>query len=473
MSNPQLIHRANENSSLYNTIKARNSKSNFLDYAVSGEKNICPVARSRLVVNATTSMNTTNAQQLKFELSNHGILEDMYLRTNFSQGDTNTANGNNDSALVEFAGAFAWSRVRIVYQGNTIWECTPEWVIASQYTRAGAERSKQLDAMLGAGILGAANDTPASITGRRLVSSCKGGVSLACPLKAFFADSLGRGFDLYSLSSRVYVEVDYRANSQVHSILDTASDGNLFENAELICYISELSSAELVAYQSRQYAPNSVSSQLGFTTTHFSEAIASPVVITGSSTTGNKVKIQSISGLVRRLYVFATLDSDRASATARAYMKLIDIASLKLGANNQTIYELENSAIFDAKAQDTSNGYNVDCVVEAYKNNLPMSFGVGQSGALDIATTNALAPIGSGDCDINKIKVINFAYSPDDYSSADGSLSFSQLSSPTIEVMFPTGTSGAHTLHIVAEVLTINTYNTSSTGQINFKMITE
>lgn len=473
MSNPQLIHRANDNSSLYNTIKARNSKANVFDYGVSGESNVCSVARSRVVVNATTSMNSTNAQQLKFELPNFGLLESMYLRTNFSIGSTNVADESTDSALVEFSGAFSWSRCRIVYQGNTIFETTPEAVIVGEYTRAGAEKSKQLDAMLGAGILGAPNGTHTALTGRRLVSSTAGGVSVACPINAFFSDSLGRAFDLYSLSSRVYVEVDYRANSQVHGILDTPANGNLFENAELICHISELSSSELVSYQSRNYAPNSVSSQLGYTTSHFAESIATPVVITGTSTTGNKVKIQSISGLVRRLYVFATLDSDRASATNRAYMKLIDIAKVRFGANNQTIYELENSAIFDAESRTASNGYNVDAIIEMHKNNLPMSMGVGQNGPLDIASVNALSPIGGGDCDIAKVKVINFAYNPDDHSSADGSLSFSQLGNPEVEVFFPTGHSGATTLHIVAEVLTINTYNTSANGQIGFKMITE
>ena len=43
MSNPQLIHRANENSSLYNTIKARNSKQNVYDYS-SGDAARDPVS---------------------------------------------------------------------------------------------------------------------------------------------------------------------------------------------------------------------------------------------------------------------------------------------------------------------------------------------------------------------------------------------------------------------------------------------
>jgi len=62
---------------------------------------------------------------------------------------------------------------------------------------------------------------------------------------------------------------------------------------------------------------------------------------------------------------------------------------------------------------------------------------------------------------------------PDDYSSADGSLALSQVNVPELELKFPTGTSGAHTVHVVAEIITLSTYNTSATGQINFKSISE
>ena len=478
MSNPALIHRANENSSLYNTIKARNSKQNVFDYATGGESNICPVARSKIVVNPTTSMNADGNQTVKFALPNFGLLEDMYLKTKFNQGDTNFDTGAKDCFLVDMAGAFAWTRVRVVYQGNTIWECSPEWVVCSQYTRASHEKSIQLDAMLGSEIVGAASDTIGSQEGRRIMASAFGGQNLSCPLKAFFTESLGRSWDLYSLSSLAYVEVDYRSALDAHGKAETPADKCTFNDAELICYVAELSGNELAAYQSRNYAPNSVSSQLGFTTTLFSDSIATPIVVTGSSTLGNKVKIQSISGLVRRLYVFATLDSDRASTTAKAFMKTVDLASVKLGANNQSIYELDNCAIGVDKLNATSGkGYNTDAFVEMYRNNLPMA--CNQSVASDTyklfdhAIEKHAGLTTGGEFAPGHVKVLNFGYNPDDYSSADGSLSFSQLGNPEIEVKFSDGVSGAHTLHVVAEVLTINTYNVSATGAINFKMITE
>ncbi len=473
MSNPSLIWRANQNSSLYNTIKARNSKQNAFDYAVQGEKNICPVARSKVIVNPTTSMNATSQQVVKFQLPNHGILNDLYLQTKFISAQDTNEGGSNEGALVEFAGAFSTTQIRLVYNGATVWECTPEWIMCDAYTKATKEKASQLDAMLGGGILGSANGTLANVTGRRLAFSCAGGITLACPLKGFWSDGLGRGLDLYSLSSPMFLEVSYRSNSECHEILDTAGNAADFSDANLVAYISELAPEELSAYQSRNYAPGSVSSQLGFTTTKFSESIASPVLITGSSTSGNKVKIQSISGLVRRLYVFATLDSDRSSGTSKKYMNTVPLARVQLKANNQTIYELENSSLFDAEHVSTSNGYKTDGVIEQYHNNLPFSSGAHATPGT-IEADMGVAENAGGSFDPSHIQVFNFGFSPDGHSEADGSLSFSQLGNPELEVMFNTSAStNAHTLHIIAETLTINTYNTSANGQINFKMITE
>jgi len=482
MSNPQLIHRANENSSLYNTIKARNSKQNVYDYATAGESNICPVARSKIIVNPTTSMNADGNQTIKYQLPNFGLLEDMYLQTKFNQGDTNADTGNKDCFLVDMAGAFAFTRVRITYQGNTLWECSPEWAVISQYIRANHEKSILLDAMLGSQVTGAANDTITSLEGRRAMASSFGGQTLSCPLKAFFTESLGRAWDLYSLSSNAFVEVDYRAILDVHGKAETVADRITYNDSNLVCYVAELSGNELASYQARNYAPNSVSSQLGFTTTLFSESIsaANLVQTTDSSTLGNKIKIQSISGLVRRLFVFATDDTDRASSTAKAYMKTVDLALVRLAANNQTIYEIENCGCGIDKVNATSgNGYQTDQWVETFRNNMPIS--ANQSVASDTyklfdhAIERHAGLTTGGEFAPSHVKVINFGYNPDDYSSADGSLSFSQLGNPEIEVKFSDSANGsnAHTVHIVAEVLTINTYNTSSTGAINFKMITE
>ncbi len=484
MSNPQLIHRANENSSLYNTIKARNSKQNVYDYATGGESNICPVARSKIIVNPTTSMNADGNTTIKFQLPNFGLLEDLYLQTKFNQGDTNDATGAKGCHLVDMAGAFSFTRVRITYQGNTLWECTPEWIVCSQYTRANKEKALLLDNMLGSAVTGAENDTEANLEGRKSMASIFGGQTLTCPLKAFFSESLGRAWDLYSLSSNAFVEVDYRAILQVHGTAETPADKITYNDAQLVAYVAELNGNELASYQARNYAPNSVSSQLGFTTTLFSESIASANLVqtTDSSTLGNKIKIQSISGLVRRLYVFATDDTDRAHATAKAYMKTVDLSLVRLSANNQTIYEIENchcGVDNVANSFTAGAGYGTDYALECFRNNLPMGCNTAVASdtykLYDPAIDRSFGGTSGGEFKPSHVKVINFAYNPDDYSSADGSLSFSQLGNPEIEVKFGAGANGSndHTVHVVAEVLVINTYNTSSTGAINFKMITE
>jgi hypothetical protein len=477
MSNPQLIHRANENSSLYSTVKARNSKQNVFDYVNEGELNVCAYAKSRIIVNPTTSLNADGGQTIKFELPNFGLLSDMYLQTEFARGDTNADTGNKDCFLVDMAGAFTFSKIRVVYNGNTVFETTPEHLVASLYARANREQSLVLDGMLGSGIVGAANDTHTSLEGRMAMASSFGGQKLSCPLKCWFSESVGRNFDLYSLSSKCFLEVDYRPILDVHGKAETAADRITYAGSNLICYLNELSPQELAAYQSRNYAPNTVSSQLGYTTTLLSESIASPVLAT-ATTKGNTIKINSISGLVRRLYVFATDDDDRASTTAKAYMKLVDIASIKLSANNQTIYEIQDCGVgIDNLNRSSGNGYQTDQFVEMYHNKLsgPCNSAVASDTykLMDIAVDKSLGQTTGGEFDFSRVKVINFGMNPDDYSSADGSLALSQVNVPELEVKFPTGTSGANTVHIVAEIITLNTYNTSATGQINFKSISE
>jgi len=468
MSNPQVITRANQNSSLYQSIKARNSKQNVFDYAVSGEKNICPVSRSKVVVNSTSTMTSTNQQKIVFELPNYGILTDLYVKTKFNSGAAgqNIADGSKGVALSEFAGAFAWTACRLVFQGTTIFTWTPEWVMTSQYTRAGKEKATQLDMMLGGGIIGAENGTLTSRTGRRLVSSTGGGIELIAPLKAFWSDSLGRGFDLYSLNSKVHLEIDYRQNSQIHAELDDTTMACTYAGSELICYLAEMPPEELSSYQSRNYIPGSVSSQLGFTTTHLTEAIT-PVVI-GDSTTGNRIKLNAISGLCRRLYCYVNLT---ASETANSYFLPVRLAGVKVLANNLVIHEQNDILLYDAEDASAANstGYKAGAFMEMYHNNLPMAC----FAESDPATNLLVSEVGGGTADISRVAVINFGYSPDDYSSADGSVSFGALSNIELELFFAHGATGGHTVHVIAEMLTLNTYNTSNTGAITFKSIGE
>ena len=122
--------------------------------------------------------------------------------------------------------------------------------------------------------------------------------------------------------------------------------------------------------------------------------------------------------------------------------------------------------------------------MEAFSNNLPMAYGGVTPAAFDPmaggkAADSAVggpARIADGEADFSRVVVINFALNPDDYSSADGLVSFQQISGggPELEVFFDTVSStNPHTIHVVAEISTITTYNTSNTGSISIKSITE
>ena len=76
-ANPQITFRANDSSSLFQSIKSRNSLVNPFDY--SSETNFCPFSKSKIVVNPQTSINATAQQVVKFQLPNHMLLNKMYL----------------------------------------------------------------------------------------------------------------------------------------------------------------------------------------------------------------------------------------------------------------------------------------------------------------------------------------------------------------------------------------------------------
>jgi hypothetical protein len=465
MSNPDLILRSNDNSSLAVTLRARNSKQNFLDYVSEGESVGCPSAKSRQIINPISNIAANGGQRIRFELTNFGFLSDLYLQTSFVQGGTN-ADGSNKSGLVDHAGIHCIERARVVYNGNTLAELTSDQIMCSLYTRASNEEVGILDAMTGGAALGSVAAV-GSLTGRRALASVNGGQQLSCPLKFWFSESLGRAWDLYSLSARAYVEIDFRPIAELINVQDAGA--HAYSSVQLVSYIQNLSNSELVAYQSRNYAPNSVSSQIAFTTTQFDEVIASPVLITATGA-GNKVKLQSISGLVRRLYLFATIDGDKTSTTDKKLDATIDISSFKLMANNQSIYENEHcGAGIDNLSLSAGDGYHTDHFVEAFHNRLPM----GANKLFDNFVGGSLGGTGGVQFKPSHVKVINFGMNPQTTADADSFLSFSQLSVPEVEVKFPTGTSGSHTLHAIAELVVLHTYNTSSSGQINYKLITE
>jgi hypothetical protein len=193
------------------------------------------------------------------------------------------------------------------------------------------------------------------------------------------------------------------------------------------------------------------------------------------------------------------LDSDVAAKKYHIY-KDIDLVRLKDG--NQTIYELEHSAVgLDAITDSTAstNGYRSGYIMELYNNDMPMAVNKGKfagntltaltltegtPNTLSAATitqnqglyhdANGLSRIGSGECDLSKMKVINFGFDPVSHSSADGMLSFNNLNSPVLEVKLArSATSASHQVNVCVEFVDIKAYSTAQNGTINIKQITE
>jgi len=470
-ANPQVFYRSNDSSSLYQSIKSRNSLVNAFDYGVGGEANICPYAKSKIVISPQTSMNATANQTMKWQLPDHLLLQKLYLKVSFTGGGDTNEGSSNEIALTEFVAAASVNSVRFIYQGSTIFEADLYSLLIPEYARATAERGVMLDYMMGGGILGAENGTLGSVTGRKAMASQANQIDVAVPLHSFFSEKLGTALDLAALASPVFVEVNFKDVASLHEESDSTTT---YAGCELIAYGADLPSNERQAYNARNYSPGSVSSQLGYTNVRFSE---SATVVRNAPNTegalGTEIKLNSISGLVRRLWVFATLDTD---TSANNYFKFVDIDKVVLKAGNQTIYEIDHAhaGVDVVAAANSGNGYRVDNVIEMFNNGLPYSARHLINSDVDPSVQSAISPIGAGTTDLSKVKCINFGFSPDARSAADGILSFGGLANPVLEVKLSlAATSAAHTIHAVAEVVDIITYNSSQNGVINVKQITE
>lgn len=497
-ANPAVVFRAQDSSSLYNSIKSRNSLVNAFDY--SSEANICQYAKSKIEVAPQTAIQPSNAQVIKYQLPSHLIMNKLYLRTRFNGGQDTNAGGSNDLALSEFAGFFCVDEIRFIYQGSEIFRTGGAELFATEYARCPAEKAELLTYMSGGGALGETDGTIGNLTGRRAVASQAGDIDLTIPIAGFYSEKLSTGLDLSALSSPVHVEVSYKANSLVHEVFEADNKRATYKDSALICYGVELPSNERASFNARNYSLGSVSSQLGFSTALFQESAT--LVLNADNTNGalgTTIKLNSISGLVRRIFVWALLDSDISS---KAYHKYKDISLVRLKDGNQVIYELENSSVgLDAITDSTAstNGYRTDYMMELYNNDMPMSVNKGKfagnrltaltlsegtPNTLSAATitqdqglyhdADGLSRIGSGECDLSKMKVINFGFDPLSRASADGMLSFNNLNSPTLEVKLArSATSASHQVNVCVEFVDIVAYSTAQNGTINIKQITE
>ena len=93
-------------------------------------------------------------------------------------------------------------------------------------------------------------------------------------------------------------------------------------------------------------------------------------------------------------------------------------------------------------------GYQTDYAVECMRNNLPMACNTAVASdtykLYDPAVDKTFGTNSGGVFSPSHVKVINFGYNPEDVGSADGSLSFSQLGNPEIEVKFGAGANGSN-----------------------------
>lgn len=465
MSSAEIQLRANENSALFNSIKARSSAvgGRGCDFLYNKEQNSCAFAKQKVEVSPHNNPNYS--VNVKYQLPNFGFLNKMYLKTEFGSA-TNTASTTNLVGLIKHAG-IPFKSARLIYQGSEIARISDRYIFARLYSETSGSRVDYLDKMIGGDYdqthlaSGSNGSTSADRDSAHAEERTKGGSApndgkqyFYCPLPFFFEETLSRNIDLGALASELYLEVEMRSQAELHSVITTAGKGCPIADQSLICFLNVLHADEERSFRAVSYRPAGTPlTQIGLNTTTHQESN-----LTYNST--HSIKLNMFSGQVQRLYVFATLYADENSATARKRTIPIALKTIKLKSTGSDIYKMEALSTDNEKYMEWYNTNN--------PNLPPLEQGVGSRPK----TTP-----------VENIYCINFKHGWNNRGSADGSLAFNGLSIPELEVAVETSAgadmsgnsavSGNFNLHIVSEQLALISYITNANGSTHLRTLTE
>lgn len=458
MSSASVMLRANENSSLYNSLKSRDSAigGRGNPFLYSSEQNFAPCVKSKVEIG---TQNTAGYDRVvKIELGNYGMLNKLYLKTKYS-ARSGTAGGSDGVALRRFAGV-PFNEARLVYQGTTISRISYEYVVARLLTETDDRRLGLLNEMIqgdhvihtGSAFTHAATKWSTDPEQRTIAGSgvVDGTQTFYCPLEFWFQESLSRNIDLGVLASPLTLELDMKSQAGNHGVITTAGTGCTIAEMSAICFLWEQHADEERAFRSVSYKPSGAPlTQIGFSTTHHEEGN----VAYGSS---GSIKLNDFSGQIQRLYVFAVLKSAVDSASVGQDWSLVPFESLTLKSTGTDIYKMDKL------------GTQKERMLEWFNTNNPNVAKMGTS----LATSDVRADL---------IYCINFKEGWNNRGSADGSLAGGTLSIPTLHYEFAVqhgDESGVYAganvnIHIVSENINLISYITNANGSTHLRSLTE
>ena len=464
MSSASVMLRANENSSLYNSLKSRDSAigGRGNPFLYSSEQNFAPAVKTKVEVG---TQNTAGYDRVvKIELPNYGMLNRLYLKTKYSAG-THTASATVGVALRRFAGV-PFDEARLVYQGTTIARISYEYIVARLLTETDDRRLGLLNELIQGNHCSHVshantNNFESTLTKWSANPEERSGVGSGvndgtqcfyCPLEFWFQESLSRNIDLGVLSSPLTLELDMKSQSKNHSVIHTAGTGCGIAEMKAICYMWEQHADEERAFRSVTYKPSGAPlTQIGFSTTHHVEGNVSHSV-------AGSIKLNDFSGQIQRLYVFASLSASVTSATVGQDWDLKAFESLTLRSTGTDVYKMEKL------------GTEKERMVEWFNTNNPHVAKMGSSLA---TVTNPVRT--------DLIYCISFKEGWNNRGSADGSLCGGTMSIPTLHYSF--GASGADQsgkdaggavdIHIISENINLISYITNANGSTHLRSLTE
>ena len=507
MSQANTIFRANANSGIYASIKARKSAGvSGCKLLYNAEVNYCPSARSKI---ETFSSNTAGySSNIQFELNNFSHLSEAFLKIVFAK-DTGSG-ATNRAGLSEGGPIHLCQTIKLISDGVEICRTTPEAMLCHFYKNCSNAKRRHYQQLTG-GFANRGLKTAHNTTANKdsvlfpEARSLAGTQTFYLPLNFFFSaldEQMNRALPLGVLE-RVFISVETNDASYVGW-----KQGNApylpINSMSIISFLTELEPSEEAMYRNSSFvAGGDALSILGKNyVQHIEQGISHHA---GTDTTHN-VKLNMFTGQISKLYIVChdegnstQADSTPVDLATKCHFVPELLKSIILEANGVEIYKMDKLTENEKYLEDWVNGNYTTCnpvgvADDPNHSGGPTTIGASWSSVLCDTTTDGddnsasltstkFTSVNTSSIDPASIYVMSFKTIGADQrdSSMTGSINFSNLSTPNLKIVINgttdngyggiNGADGTKKIIVIGVQSNLISYTTNNAGRVSLRSI--
>ena len=504
MSQASSIFRANSNSGYFSSVKSRKSAGvSGCNLLYNREINSCSECVSR-VESFGTSANYNSLCVI--ELPNFGHLSEAFLKITFAKSDG--AGASNRSGLSESGAIHLCQTIKLISDGVEIARTTPQAMLCHYYKNASNQKRRMYQQLTGGfknrsiktAFPSNANKDSVIFPEARALADKQ---TFYLPLNFWFSaleEQQNRAIPLGVLE-RVFIEVQTADAGYVGYALGTSTHLNL-DSISVISYLTELDPAEEAMYRNSSF---STSDPLSILAKNYVQHIERGISHSAGTDTNYNVKLNMITGSISKLYVVCHDEASSAQKDAagvdlptKCHFVPEIIKSIKLNANGVELVKLENLCENEKYLNDWLAGNYTTCNPMGTASKANHMAGDAEMGASwssvvvdtttdgDTATNwnaSTITSLNTSMIDPASIYVVSFKSVAGDQrdSSMNGSINFSNLSTPSLDVVINgtsdnnyggrNGATGKKSIIVIAVQHNLISYSTNNAGRVSLRSV--